>query len=614
MNRLRSPECHSRRDVIRRHATALAAFVCTLAFASALSAPAGAVGAGTGTGFGPHDPGVAPHASLNAHTVAPLTLANIVVTDLSTGDSQFFTTSTIAPVYPPQSAAGCNQAATDPMCLSLNSDGSNSFNLQVPAPGLTAGDIYDNVGSSMSVATPDGECGQLFDTSEQGTVTATAEVDQYDLTTSGQPALNAAAVQFDCTNDNLDISGTVAYNIVPTDPEDGYYVFGQQGEITGFGNDNYLAYLNGAQYYNLNGSIVGMAPTPDGAGYWMVGSDGGVFSSGDAGFYGSTGNLHLNKPVVGMAATPDGKGYWFVASDGGIFAYGDAGFYGSTGAIPSTSRSSAWRRRRTGRATGWWRPTAGSSPTATPASTARPGGMPLNKPIVGMAATPDGNGYWLVASDGGIFAYGDAGFYGSTGSIHLNEPIVGMQPTPDGQGLLVRGLPTAASSPTANAGFEGSLGGIGRDRRRRDLVGHLWQPGLTRADPARPGPTRPGPGGGRACGTPRARRASSGALLSRASSAPPTRAASPPRPRRRPTRRDPTPCRAPGGDGGVDTPDGVRVNRGAGAGCTTPVHLDEGRARHVVRVQVRLPGRQHRHHAGVGAVEDGRPLVARSWS
>ena len=36
-----------------------------------------------------------------------------------------------------------------------------------------------------------------------------------------------------------------------------------------------------------------------------------------------------------MAATPDGKGYWLVASDGGIFNYGDAVFYGSTGAMPA---------------------------------------------------------------------------------------------------------------------------------------------------------------------------------------------------------------------------------------------------------------------------------------
>ena len=42
---------------------------------------------------------------------------------------------------------------------------------------------------------------------------------------------------------------------------------------------------------------------------------------GDAAFYGSTGAIHLNQPVVGMSATPDGKGYWLVASDGGIFTY-----------------------------------------------------------------------------------------------------------------------------------------------------------------------------------------------------------------------------------------------------------------------------------------------------
>jgi hypothetical protein len=62
------------------------------------------------------------------------------------------------------------------------------------------------------------------------------------------------------------------------------------------------------------------------------------------------------------------------------------------------------------------------------------GSLHLNKPVVGMAATPDGRGYWLVASDGGIFAYGDAGFYGSTGSIRLNQPIIGMISTLDGGG------------------------------------------------------------------------------------------------------------------------------------------------------------------------------------
>ena len=56
-----------------------------------------------------------------------------------------------------------------------------------------------------------------------------------------------------------------------------------------------------------------------------MGSDGGVFAFGDAGFYGSMGGQELNAPMVGMAATPDGKGYWLVGADGGVFAFGDAG-------------------------------------------------------------------------------------------------------------------------------------------------------------------------------------------------------------------------------------------------------------------------------------------------
>ena len=51
-----------------------------------------------------------------------------------------------------------------------------------------------------------------------------------------------------------------------------------------------------------------------------------------------------------------------------------------------------------------------------------------------MAAGPGGGGYWLVAADGGIFAYGTAQFYGSAGSLRLNQPVVGMAATPDGGG------------------------------------------------------------------------------------------------------------------------------------------------------------------------------------
>ena len=62
------------------------------------------------------------------------------------------------------------------------------------------------------------------------------------------------------------------------------------------------------------------------------------------------------------------------------------------------------------------------------------GALRLNRPVNGMAATPTGRGYWLVASDGGIFAFGDARFHGSTGALTLNSPIVGMAATPTGEG------------------------------------------------------------------------------------------------------------------------------------------------------------------------------------
>ena len=86
------------------------------------------------------------------------------------------------------------------------------------------------------------------------------------------------------------------------------------------------------------------------------------------------------------------------------------------------------------------------------------GARPLNRPIVGMAATPDGSGYWEVASDGGIFAFGDAGFYGSPGADSLVEPIVGMAATPDGRGYWLVASDGGIFA-FGDATFYGSTGG-----------------------------------------------------------------------------------------------------------------------------------------------------------
>jgi hypothetical protein len=85
-------------------------------------------------------------------------------------------------------------------------------------------------------------------------------------------------------------------------------------------------------------------------------------------------------------------------------------------------------------------------------------GQVLNSPIVGIASTPNGLGYWLVAADGGIFSFGNAAFHGSTGALHLNSPIVGMTSTPDGQGYWMVASDGGIFS-FGDAPFRGSMGG-----------------------------------------------------------------------------------------------------------------------------------------------------------
>jgi hypothetical protein len=91
------------------------------------------------------------------------------------------------------------------------------------------------------------------------------------------------------------------------------------------------------------------------------------------------------------------------------------------------------------------------------------GAIKLNQPIVGVAPTPSGNGYWLVASDGGIFAFGDARFFGSTGAIKLNQPIVGMAPTPSGNGYWLVASDGGIFA-FGDAQFYGSTGAIKLNR------------------------------------------------------------------------------------------------------------------------------------------------------
>ena len=159
---------------------------------------------------------------------------------------------------------------------------------------------------------------------------------------------------------------------------------------------------------HLNAPIVGMASSADGGGYWLVGSDGGIYAFGDAPFDGSLPglNVHVNN-VVGMAAT-SGNGYWLVGSDGGIYSF-DANFYGSMG------------------------------------------GKTLSAPVSSMTARPQSDGYWLTGQDGAIYSFGNAAAVITVARMAITSPlpIVGMEIDV----LMARATgswaATAASSPSA---------------------------------------------------------------------------------------------------------------------------------------------------------------------
>ncbi len=223
---------------------------------------------------------------------------------------------------------------------------------------------------------------------------------------------------------------------------------GFSADFSGYGLGGYAL----SNWFN-----VASQPSGGVGGYWLLGSDGGVFSFGNAQFHGSTGGMALNAPVVGMAATADHGGYWLDAADGGVFSYGDAGFHGSMGGIrlnaPVVGMTPGGQGYRLVAADGgifsFGAPFYGSM-----------GGTRLNAPVVSMAGSPDGRGYWLVAADGGIFAFGDAAFEGSLGGTTLNAPVVSMAATADGRGYWL----VAADGGIfayGDAAFKGSLPGSG---------------------------------------------------------------------------------------------------------------------------------------------------------
>ena len=172
----------------------------------------------------------------------------------------------------------------------------------------------------------------------------------------------------------------------------------------------------------------------------------------------SIGSYPLTRSSPQSTARPVQPDVYAFAADGGVFTEaGNGVFCGSTGNIRLNRPVVGGTLSPSG--IGYWEVASdgGIFSFGDAHFWGSTGAMRLNQPVVGMAATPTGRGYWLVASDGGIFSFGDAHFWGSTGAIRLNRPIVGMATTPTGRGYWL----VASDGGIFNFGdapFNGSTG------------------------------------------------------------------------------------------------------------------------------------------------------------
>ncbi len=253
-------------------------------------------------------------------------------------------------------------------------------------------------------------------------------------------------VPFQVTGTFAAQSGSRFVGIASTPDGQGYWLAQADGGVSSYGDAGFHGSLPagpGGLGITPVAPISAMATTPDGRGYWLVDQVGGVYAFGDAPFYGSLPGAGT-KPygvVVGITPTPNGHGYWLLGADGGVFAFGDAGFYGApTNGVAETTLLA------TPDGKGYMALPANGDAPLTQGDAALPsdrqlGPMALDALVSGGSISSDGGGFWEVSTNGGIYTFGDAGFYGSLPGIRVAPaaPIIGMTRTPDGGGYWLVG-------------------------------------------------------------------------------------------------------------------------------------------------------------------------------
>lgn len=238
-------------------------------------------------------------------------------------------------------------------------------------------------------------------------------------------------------------AGTVV-GMATTDDGLGYWIASSTGQVAACGDAP--AFGNGPS------GVSAIAAAPTGNGYWLATGSGVVEAFGSAVYHGQVSGNTLSKPIVAVAADPATGGYWLLGGDGGVFSF-QAPFYGSTGNIRLNKPAVGLEATQSGKGYRFVASDGGIFDYGDAKFYGSMGSKPLSKPVVGMAEDPATGGYWLDASDGGIFSF-RAPFHGSTGNIALQQPCVGMAAMPDGSGY--RFVAADGGIFDFNAPFEGS--------------------------------------------------------------------------------------------------------------------------------------------------------------
>jgi hypothetical protein len=213
---------------------------------------------------------------------------------------------------------------------------------------------------------------------------------------------------------------------------DGYAVAFNTGRVYTHNMPNY-----GEVHGSLNGSIVAIAMTPDGKGYYLAASDGGVFAFGDASFYGSAVQYHLTAPVTAMATTENDNGYWLLTANGSVYAFGQAPYDGNLLHVENQAPDVAINNL--GAISGYMITDADGNSTVLMHE--KGGGQvnmyQLNGPIVGVTLDNSSKvGYWLATAKGQIVSYDNAPNWGSLVG-DFPTAVVGISADRDGDGLML---------------------------------------------------------------------------------------------------------------------------------------------------------------------------------